>query len=120
MKRVKDLRFWQKDEQTKYRAKQSTLDGKFFASNKERRRYEQLKLLLRAGEIRDLKTQVAYDLNVNGFHVCKYIADFVYFDVKKNKEIVEDTKSAFTAKLPVYKLKKKLMLAVHGIKILES
>ena len=47
---------------------------------------------------------------------CAYIADFVYFDVKKQEVIVEDTKGFRTKD---YTIKRKLMLYRHGIRIKE-
>jgi hypothetical protein len=47
---------------------------------------------------------------------CSYKADFVYFDIEANKTIVEDTKGFRT---PEYKIKRKLMLYVHNIRIKE-
>lgn len=49
--------------------------------------------------------------------VCVYVADFVYLDLFDGKEIVEDAKGYRTA---IYKLKKKLMKAVHSIDIFET
>lgn len=99
----------------KYRAVQTVVDGKKFASKKEARRYKELKLLTRAGEIAGLRCQVTFTLVVNDVHICKYIADFVYFE--NGKKIVEDTKGFLTKE---YKLKRKLMKAVHGIEIRET
>lgn len=48
-----------------------------------------------------------------------YTADFVYKD-KDGNEIVEDTKSEVTRKEADYVLRRKLMLHVHGIRILET
>jgi len=45
----------------------------------------------------------------------RYIADFVYKD-DEGKTVVEDAKGVLT---PVYKLKRHLMMHVHGIKINE-
>ena len=47
---------------------------------------------------------------------CSYIADFVYFDKEKGVEVVEDTKGFRTKE---YIIKRKLMLAVNGIRITE-
>ena len=99
----------------KYKAEPQTVDGKKFASKKEARRYGELKLLMRAGKIAGLRCQVPFNLVVNDVHVCKYVADFVYFEGEKR--IVEDTKGFLTKE---YKLKKKLMKAVHGIEIKET
>jgi hypothetical protein len=71
----------------------------------------------RAGAIRDLERQIKYDIVVNGEKICRYIADFRYKEVEEDgstKEIVEDAKGVETAD---FKLKKKLMKAVHGIEI---
>jgi len=101
----------------KYGNIKTTIDGIVFDSSKEAKRYIELRFLQQAGEIRDLKLQVPYELNVNGDKVAAYVADFVY--VQKGETIVEDVKSSFTRKLPVYRLKKKLMKSVHGIEIKE-
>lgn len=100
----------------KYGNKRVTIGDKKFASKKEGKRYIDLCLLQRSGAIFGLKTQVHYPIHINGMLVCKYIADFVYYN-KKGSKVVEDTKGYRTTE---YKLKKKLMLAVHGIEILET
>lgn len=48
-----------------------------------------------------------------------YTADFVYLD-KAGNEIVEDVKSDITRKEADYVLRRKLMLHIHGIRILET
>jgi Protein of unknown function (DUF1064) len=93
----------------------ASADGKTFASKREARRYGELLLRERAGEIVGLATQVPFDLLVNGIKVCRYVADFVYFEGERY--VVEDSKGCKTA---VYRLKRKLMLAVHGIEIRET
>ena len=99
---------------TKYGNKRTEVDGKSFASKKEAKVYQQLKLLEKAGQISDLQTQVTFRLDIDEHHICRYIADFVY--IENGKRIVADAKGF---KTPEYKLKKKLMLACHGIEILE-
>lgn len=94
-----------------------------YASKKEYRRANELKLLQRSGDIYNLREQVQFELigtqrDKNGKVIeraCSYIADFVYND-KDGDLIVEDTKGFRTAE---YKIKRKLMLSVHGIKIRE-
>lgn len=94
-----------------------------YASRKEHRRANELKLLQRAGIIKYLREQVTYELiptqrDVNGKVIeraCSYVADFVYTD-KEGNLIVEDTKGMRTE---VYRIKRKLMLHVHGIRISE-
>ncbi|CAB4142063.1 Protein of unknown function DUF1064 [uncultured Caudovirales phage] len=103
----------------KYRNKIVEVDGLKFDSAKEAARYQMLKLRARAGEIHDLNTQVKMPFIYEGKELFKYIADFTYFDVIKKKLIIEDVKSEFTKKLPVYRLKKKLIEAQYKIKIEE-
>lgn len=88
----------------------------FFASQKEFGRWNQLKILEAAGAVRNLRRQVPYRLTVNDRLVATYIADFVYEDDNRG-QVVEDAKGFRTE---VYKLKRKLMLAVLGIDIVET
>lgn len=99
----------------KYNAKRTNVDGIVFHSGKEAARYAQLKILEKAGEIRNLHLQVKFSIDIGGIRICNYIADFVYDE--GSAEIVEDAKGKRT---DVYKIKKKLMLAVNGIKIRET
>lgn len=116
-----------------------TSDGIRHDSRKEARRWSELCLLERAGVISDLKRQVKYVLIPaqvesyerfspktgnrlkNGVRTlekeCAYIADFVYVDVKTGETTVEDTKGMRTE---AYRIKRKLMLWVHGIRIKET
>jgi len=89
-------------------------DGKRFDSKKECERYKELK----QKKVADLKCQVKFPIEINKVKVCSYIADFTYIDHKGNM-VVEDVKSEVTRKLPVYRLKKKLMKAVYGVEIKE-
>lgn len=47
---------------TKYNNKKITVDGQIFDSKKEANRYKELRLLEKAGEIKDLRTQVKFKL----------------------------------------------------------
>lgn len=126
---------------SKYGAKKITRDGITFDSLKEYRRFRELLLLERSGAIHDLKRQVEFELIPAQFEeiptgefykrgehkgqpkmkrVCveqsvKYIADFVY--TENGKQVVEDTKGFRT---PEYKIKRKLMLYIHRIRIKET
>lgn len=102
---------------SKYGAKKCTIAGKTFDSQAEMYRYIFLKNEEKAGKIKNLAQQVKFKLCVNGLLVCSYISDFAY--EKNGKQIVEDVKSEFTRKNAVYRLKKKLMKAVHNIEIIE-
>lgn len=102
----------------KYGAKKLTApDGQVFDSVKEYHRWGCLRLLERAGKIQDLKRQVSFELipKQKGERACNYIADFTYYE--DGKLVVEDCKGY---KTDVYRLKKKLLLWVHGIRIKET
>ena len=84
----------------KYGRKKTTVDGIEFDSKGEARRYEQLKLLQKAGEISDLELQVKYTLQ-EGFRydgkavrAITYTADFKY--TENRKTVVEDFKGMRT------------------------
>jgi hypothetical protein len=103
---------------SKYRNEKAEADGIVFASKREARRYRELRLEEKAGRISDLRLQVRYPLTVNGQIVCYYLADFVYR--RDGQETVEDVKSEHTKRIPVYRLKKRLMSAIYNIEILET
>ena len=95
-----------------------------YSSVKEARRAQELKLLRDGGQIRNLREQVPFEIipeqRANGVVLerkCRYIADFVY--EQDGREIVEDVKSE-PSKTKEYRIKRKLMLLVHGIRIRET
>lgn len=104
---------------SKYGSVRTVADGIEFASKSEAERYGELKLMLAAGAISDLRLQVPYDLGDGG----KYVADFVYREPRPDGdygewvEIVEDRKGYKTRE---YKRKRKLMQKIHGITIRET
>lgn len=102
----------------KYHAIKTTVDGITFDSKRESIRYRELTLLQRGNVIRDLQMQVPFPIVVNGKKICVYIADFQYVEVKSGEIVVEDVKSLPT-KTPVYRLKKKLVESLYGVKIME-
>lgn len=97
---------------SKYGNKKVEVDGIKFDSKKEAQRWGVLRLLEKAGHVQGLRRQVTFPLVVNGIKICSYRADFVY--TRNGKEVVEDAKGFIT---PEFKLKQKLMAAVHGIEI---
>lgn len=101
---------------TKYHAIPTYVDGIQFASRMEARRYQELRLLESAGAIEKLMLQRRHSIVVNGVKVCDYVSDFEYRDVSTGRWVVEDVKGKAT---PVYKLKAKLMRAVHNIDVQE-
>ncbi len=104
---------------TKYHAKKTKLDGYTFDSMAEARRYGELTLMARNGDIMSLTVHPVYLITHQGQKICKYIADFSYLNRDTGSTVVEDVKSPQTRKLPVYRLKKKLVRAFHGIDIKE-
>ena len=116
----------------KYRNTKVTVDGVTYDSKKEYRRFCELSMLEKSGEITDLRRQVEFELipaqrepdtigSKGGIkkgklieRKCCYRADFVY---KENgKTVVEDTKGMRTKD---YIIKRKLLLYVYGIRIRE-
>ena len=122
---------------SKYHSKKVIIGDDVFDSKKEAKRYQELLLLERAGEISHLQRQVKYVLipaqkepseqiytrgKNRGYckpgkvleRECSYVADFVYY--QDGELIVEDTKGFRTKE---YIIKRKLMLYMHGIRIKE-
>lgn len=99
------------EKENKYRNKKTEIDGIKFDSKKEARRYAELMMLHKRGEISHLRLQQEFTLmesfktpqgkKVNGI---KYRADFTYF--KDGEYVIEDVKGMKTKE---YELKKKLM-----------
>jgi hypothetical protein len=121
-----------------YSIKTRALDGSVFDSLKEARRWDELLLLQRAGKITDLQRQVKYELIPDQYQTyerygkkgqklkdgvrclerkVEYVADFVYTIADTGENVVEDSKGVRTKD---YIIKRKLMLAVHGIRIKET
>lgn len=120
----------------KYGNRKICVDGEVFDSKREYQRWCQLQLLLRAGEIHDLFRQAKFELIPAQYEsypresektgkklkdgkrcvekAVNYIADFVYW--QGEQMIVEDAKGCRTDD---YIIKRKLMLARHGVKIRE-
>ena len=96
---------------SKYGSKKVLINGIVFDSKKEADRYCELKFLERAGKIKDLSLQHKFELqhsfkkNGKTIMAITYIADFVYFDLERMVNVVEDVKGYKTKE---YLLKKKL------------
>lgn len=128
---------------SKYKNKKYIIDGIEFDSHKEASRYTELKLLEKAGKIKDLELQKAYELipaqyeesteiYTKGAHkgmpkqgkllerACYYVADFYYVDCETKQAVIEDVKGYREGgAYSLFKLKRKLMLYRYGIKIKE-
>lgn len=101
---------------SKYNNKKTVVDGIVFHSRKEAARYIQLKQLQETGAISHLKLQPRFDFKIDGKLMFFYKADFEYC-TEHGEVIIEDVKSSFTAKLPIFKLKQKIIEATYGFKI---
>lgn len=120
----------------KYGNRKITRDGLTFDSIKEYRRWCELSLLERAGEITGLERQVKYVLIPAQYapdtvtargkikrgklleRECSYVADFRY--VRDGETIVEDVKGYKKGQAyALFAVKRKLMLSVHGIMVKE-
>lgn len=117
---------------SKYRNRKAVKDGIVFDSVREMRRYAELSLLEKAGDIKNLRMQVVYELlpvqrepdtigKRGGVkkgkvieNAVKYVADFVY--EQDGETVVEDSKGFHTKD---YIIKRKLMLWRYGIRIKE-
>ena len=109
----------------KYHNKKIDYDGIKFDSRKEDARYAELKILEKAGEIKNLQLQKSFELIPRQKRegkvierACHYIADFVYQQrIPGGWElVVEDTKGFRTE---AYRIKRKLMLERYDIQIKE-
>lgn len=126
---------------SKYGSRRVTVDGIVFDSQKEAKRFRELRLMERAGYIIKLQRQTKFVLiptqrEMSGEfysrgkkkgqpkpgktieHEVSYYADFTYWKKTDNgwKYVVEDVKGLRTE---VYKIKRKLMLERYGIRISE-
>ena len=112
----------------KYRAQRTTVDGITFDSKKEARRWQELRLLEKAGEIRQLERQVRFhlwaycsgapkDIKIrsqgypNG-RAATWVADFVYHE--NGAQVIEDVKGMDTQ---VSRLKRAIVEAMLGTEI---
>ena len=126
---------WKRYAGNKYGSRKVEVNGIVFDSKREAARYQELLLLEKAGEIKDIRRQVKYVLIPAQYEHpesttrkgrgrcvergCAYIADFVYKTILPDGDtltIVEDTKGFRTKD---YIIKRKLMLSVYGIRIRE-
>lgn len=98
--------------------KRSRDGARSFGSKGERDRGAELEIMQQAGLIRDLRYQVQFNFVHNGITVDTYKADFVYWDVKNQRQVVEDFKSNLISR--DYLRHRKMMRAFYGINIYES
>lgn len=104
---------------SKYKNKWTTRDGIKFQSVREADEYTELTRRVRAGDILKFDRQKKYEFIVNGVKVSSYKADFVVYHHDGSREVV-DVKSPITRTLNDYVIRRKLMLALFGIKVIEK
>lgn len=98
----------------KYGAKKAERDGLVFASRKEARRYDELKLLEYAGVISELECQPRYELqpafkrNGKTERAIVYVGDFAY--TEDGTRVVEDVKGGKATRTAAFEIKRKLFL----------
>lgn len=119
---------------SKYHAQPTTVDGVRFASKKEARRYGELQVLVKIGEIEGLQLQPRFPCFVwraltqqPGFivprvYIGDYVADFRYWRRVPSidgpvGEVIEDVKGV---KTDLYRWKKKHVEAQYGITVRET
>jgi hypothetical protein len=98
---------------SKYKAKKTEIDGITFDSKAEAKRYQELKLIERAGQIKHLSLQPRFMLQEGFINIhtgkkeraIEYVADFIYNE--GSETIVEDVKGMKTSD---YKIKRKLFI----------
>lgn len=109
----------------KFRAVRTEVDGLSFPSRAEARRYSELRLLEKAGEIRDLELHPRFPLEVirpssgEVIQVGSFTPDSRYVDVRSGLRVIEDVKSAPTAAGEAYRLRKRIFEALYGVAITE-
>ncbi len=107
----------EKKKRRKYGNEPTYIGWKKFDSRKEARFYEELMLRKRAGELKCVLRQVAFDLADK--EKLQYVADFVAIRPDNTIEAVYDVKSPATRESDKYKIKKKLMRELWDIDIQE-
>ena len=112
----------------KYQNKKTEIRGIKFDSRREAARYVELVAMWRSGDISEPICHPSFELipaqvapSGRKERRVTYVADFAYYRVSDGQIelVVEDVKSPATAKLPAYIIKRKLMLRVHGIEVVE-
>lgn len=108
---------------SKYKSRKIEWNGITFDSKKELARYQTLLIREKNKEITDLQRQVKFlliDKQKGKKRVerkMEYVADYTYLE--NGELVVEDVKSDFTRKIPLYIAKRKMMLYFHNIEITE-
>jgi hypothetical protein len=114
---------WSRSSKSKYGARKTVLDGIEFHSAGESRRYADLKLRERAGDISGLTLQPVFPIIIGGAPLrirstrgigspIKVILDFAYFEGQER--VVEDFKGFDT---PISRLKRALVEHIYHVRV---
>lgn len=112
---------WLKE--SKYHNKKVTVDGITFDSKREAARWQELRMLERAGKITGLNRQLRIEVvPKTKLHRARYyLADFVYFDKEQGKTIYEDVKGYRKGvAYQLFTLKRDVLYWRHGIEVKET
>ena len=104
---------------SKYGAVKQTVDGERFDSCREARRWQELRMLERIGEIGNLQRQPQYLITHEGVVVAVMTLDFRYTRCGTRAWVVEDVKGGNATKTQVYRLRKVLVENQYGVRIEE-
>mgnify|MGYP003610111732 CR=1 FL=1 len=118
MMTIDEFKAIKKPKKSKYKSVKCEHFGVKLDSLKEKRQYIKYLHQQSIGEILSIKLQPKYDLIVNGIKIGFYKADFEIELADKSIQVI-DVKSEMTRKLPVYRLKKKMIKAIYNIDIIE-
>lgn len=109
---------------SKYGAQPTVIDGIRFDSKREGARYQELRLLERAGEIQDLELQPEFllyagcELSIypdrDPLKLGVYRADFRYIETRTGEVVVEDVKGY---DVPLGKWKRRMAEAIYGVAV---
>jgi hypothetical protein len=127
--KISEYRAMKKPKRSKMRNVITVVDGIKWRSAKQARRYRELKLMHKCGDIRFLFWEVPFDLIVNEVHITTYRCDFEYV-TRSGDRIIEDVKPTYksaksekaykaTGAYKMFALKARLMEAIYGIKVKE-
>lgn len=94
-------------------------DGEKFHSKHELKCWKNLLIRLKVGEIGQLRRQTRFDFIIDGKKIGHYTSDADYYIMATGEYVVEDAKSPATRKDTAYRLRRKMMIELHGITIRE-
>ena len=98
----------------KYNARKVTINGKTCDSLIEGRKYSELLLCEKQGEISSLELHPRYPIIIDDKKICTVVLDFEFYDnVTKSTRFI-DVKGVYTSES---KLRHKLLSAVNGIDV---